>query len=174
MKRLVVLGGLMGVVSLFAANACNRTTNAPLGKVTVEPDTVIGDTTFYSYAIRESDRTTAYSFATIKGFWYARPPHSPGQWVPVRSVLSVLCAKPGDAAFAEAERLVRQIGGTVRFRTDAPYGVPWFSVALSEPADRAGEQHAPADLPLLDHIATLDQHRDVIRAVWPITDDVEF
>ena len=75
MKKLAVFSGLLAAVCLVATRACNKdaSTNPALTKTTVDPDTTIGYTTFYSYAVRmyPDGKVRRFTFAAFDRYWYA-------------------------------------------------------------------------------------------------------
>lgn len=170
MKKFVILGGLLAVVCLLATNACNRSdtsTNPPLTKDSIKPDSVRGDTTYYSYDIRDTllhyqDSTWPTRptiLGTFGGFWHYYAPAS--RWTFVRNTVSLTCTSNDDSLLRKAEDIIRGAGGLVWAH---PPGIGFYYVAAT-----VFTKTVPDSVQFLDFLAALDQHPEVFRYVapWP-------
>lgn len=176
---------------MFGAFACSsdravnsggegeKTTVEPGSKinlVTVEPDSVRGDTVFYSYTVKGMpNEEWNWVFATFDDRWHIRCNAGPiwegfydgpaeGWLVVYTNSLHLRCVSDDDALIERAQETIEQYGNPVEMLvTRDSYGFSGFPIfVISLP-----ERWPSASVPLLDWMAAFEQHSDVFGGVWP-------
>jgi hypothetical protein len=167
----IAFSGAVGAVSLAIAFLLIPTgCNLPLwsGKSSsVQPDSVRGDTTFYSCRLRTAPAPPAvdervWVFATFGGYWHMRYIYGGRDmgWLRVPTTLNLYCDSAPDSTRAEA--LIREIGGTVVFRGSGFWGIAFVvDLPSTEP------NYVTADEEYMRYLVRYSSHRDVFIVVEP-------
>jgi len=149
----------------------------PAKKDLTAPDSVKGDTAYYSYKPRGASRTDV--LGTFDGSWhrykshmctgldtYRRGRSNVCRWMLVQAWLQLLPVSNDSAVAARAQELIRARGDVVIF--SGAGGAGYWQVrpaARSMPDSVAWGSWLPASVPLLEWIYFYDQHEDVFRSV---------
>jgi len=182
MKRIALLGTLLvgvGAAALIGwAGACGtEAPSAPAKKDLAAPDSVRGDTAYYSYQPRPD---TLYGgqalgtmvLSTFHGAWHYRGggmfrKEQENGWLHVEPDLVLVRASYDGAVVARAAELIRARGDVV-VATDGLY-VEVRLAAPSVPDSVASAHLLPTSVPLLEWLEFYDQHEDVFSTVYPVT-----
>lgn len=186
MKKLALVGGLLGAACLLGMGTCNLfrdPTSPPSDWFTLEPDSVKGDTTFYSLAIkaetyqhRWGERTR---FAVYQGYWYFyKMCWVPDQTQPYGERLEALSAfynefslsvrasedSAADAAdYARAVKVIQEAGGSItRY---ALYGGYHGFLVRMKAAPHGGRLNA--DMNPLEFLMLFYEHLDLFAGAYP-------
>jgi hypothetical protein len=179
---------LVGIVAAMVA-ACS-TDDASLNgsdKPGIEPDSVRGDTTFYSYRPRdwEYQRSGTFIFATWGGYWHVgviEPRGPEGNpvilWHLVSGGLSLYVVRDEApqlmAAEAVVESLVVAAGDSVIGRRtypdqDPPWTVYWVTICDARCSASLPHEMSSmlADLPYMSKILYYHDVPDIVTSAWP-------
>ena len=150
----------------------------PAKKDLTAPDSVKGDTAYYSYKPRGASRTDV--LGTFDGSWhrykshtctgldtYRRGRSNVCRWMLVQAWLQLLPVSNDSAVAARAQELIRARGDVV-VATDGLY-VEVRLAAPSVPDSVASAHLLPTSVPLLEWLEFYDQHEDVFSTVYPVT-----
>lgn len=191
MRKLALLSGLFAAACLLGMGTCNLfrdPTSPPSDWLTIEPDSVKGDTTFYSlpikagaYQYRWGERT---KFAVYHGYWYfyyrcweADPASPYGESLaPLTEFrndfyasVAVLSDSVEDASnCAKARQIIEEAGGTIRLYA-AYGGYHGFVLGVKDVPYWA---HLPGDVKPLEFLSRLYQHSGLFAEAapqWPCT-----
>ncbi len=190
---LLVAASVILVGMLAACGGAGDTSVNGNDKTAFEPDSVRGDTTFYSYPVRAPEEwhflvrqgnTGRTSFMTVtpqgangQGAWlYPGACENnmditkPSYGAIVGNSFILTCVKSGSAAedeetVARALELIEAASATVSFRLRPDSAAP-LSFYVAHPAADYGEI-LPAGAAMLQFVGLFDQHPDVFRFVRP-------
>lgn len=177
MKRIMLyaaFGAVMLAVVALGVGGCTKSGTEPAKRAlnadstVFVPDSVRGDTTYYSCSVRAIGATPpaieerVWIFATANGYWHMRYVYR-GQdegWLKVPTWLSLYCNSFSDSL--EAEEAIREIGGTVVSRTKTSWTAA-FVVAL--PSDES--TYVTQNTDYMRYLAGYTRRIDIFAAAAP-------
>ena len=162
---------LATLVAMFAFGCSVDQAVEPIDGVTdmfpepVTPDSVRGDTTFYTHVVRINGTDLYWVFATFDGYWHKYHPHWGFDWLGVEPELSLRLAPAADARSLAM--------GLIDARDDSIIIISsGIRIAPAEERTSAMESQADTSFTLLDWLRYYLPHTDAFSGVYPGTNMV--